>query len=477
MRADSVIFDGCCDHRHPATGAELSERRDVHRNSRTVIPLSELPADRCRPTRARYQIVLLAIALAVVTYTDRVAMSQAAPAITKAFRLTTIQMGWVFSAFTFGYMLFEVPGGWLGDRYGPRKVLLKIVLWWSVFTALTGWARSFTMLLACRFLFGAGEAGCFPNLAKLFRSWLPRDERARVQGLLWLATRWSGAFTPLLAQWLIGLFSWRGAFNVLALLGLVWAVIFALRFQAVPSLDPRVNAAERALIERDADEAGDQRVHTIPWREFATSATVWCLWGQYFGVSWGWSFYITWLPTYLHEGRGVTLQQSALLSVLPLFCGGFGCIAGGMLIPALSRLGINARNGRILLGTVGYLTSGALLLVSTHIAASLSAMVIIGLASFAQDLALPASWEACIDEGGPHTGSLSGSMNMAGQCAGFLAPATTGYLMAATHQNWALVFAISSAFYFFGSACWLAMLTARGRSRAALFAPPPAPPS
>jgi MFS family permease len=419
---------------------------------------SEIQVEQCRPTRARYQIVTLAIALAVVTYTDRVAMSQAAPALTKTFGLTKIQMGWVFSAFTFGYMLFEVPGGWLGDRYGPRNVLLKIVLWWSVFTALTGSARSFVMLLACRFLFGAGEAGCFPNLAKIFRSWLPRDERARIQGLLWLASRWSGAFTPLLAQWIFGLFSWRAAFHLFALLGVAWAIVFSIRFKALPRLDPRVNAAERELIEKDADEASDERVEKIPWRKFLGSPTVWCLWGQYFGVSWGWSFYITWLPTYLHEGRGLDLQQSALLSALPLFCGGFGCMIGGALIPYLGHRGMTHRTARIVLGAFGYLTSGALLLTSINIGAPLRAMVIIGLSSFLQDLALPASWEACIDEGGSHTGSLSGSMNMVGQFAGAIAPAMTGYLMAATRQNWALVFAIAAAFYFFGGACWLAML-------------------
>src|SRR5881394_1077919 len=156
------------------------------------------PPNPLRATHTRYWVIVFAITLAVIQYVDRVCISQAAPFITRDLALNVEQMGWVFSAFTLAYALFEIPGGYLGDRIGPRKVLLRIVLWWSCFTALTGAVRSWTSLVAVRFLFGAGEAGGFPNLTKAFNRWLPLNERSRAQGIMWMSARLGGAFTPLL---------------------------------------------------------------------------------------------------------------------------------------------------------------------------------------------------------------------------------------------------------------------------------------
>jgi len=142
-----------------------------------------------RPTRVRYWVIVFAVTLAVVTYIDRVCISLAAPFITADLKLTEVQMGYAFSAFAWAYALFEIPGGFLGDWMGARRVLLRIVLWWSFFTAATGWAWNFAALCVTRFLFGAGEAGCFPNLTKTFTTWLPHHERVRAQAIMWLSAR------------------------------------------------------------------------------------------------------------------------------------------------------------------------------------------------------------------------------------------------------------------------------------------------
>src|SRR5690348_380166 len=169
-----------------------------------------------KPTRVRYGVVAFAIALAVVTYIDRVAISSAAavPAIRRDLGLDDVQMGYVFGAFALAYALIDIPGGFLGDRLGPRRVLCRVVLWWSFFTAATGWAWSYASLTATRFLFGAGEAGCFPNLTKSFSTWLPEKEKVRAQGLLWMSARWGGAFTPLVVTPVIVWIGWRAAFSV-----------------------------------------------------------------------------------------------------------------------------------------------------------------------------------------------------------------------------------------------------------------------
>src|SRR5829696_6623523 len=134
------------------------------------------------PTKARYWVVVFAVTLAILSYIDRVAISQAAPVIQRDLGFTSTQMGAIFSAFAVAYAIFEIPGGWMGDWMGARKVLMRIVIWWSVFTAFTGYMWNFSSMYVCRFLFGAGEAGCFPNLTKAFTAWLPHGERTRVQG-------------------------------------------------------------------------------------------------------------------------------------------------------------------------------------------------------------------------------------------------------------------------------------------------------
>ena len=156
------------------------------------------------PTHAHRWVVFFAVALAVLAYVDRVAISQAGPVIAREMNFNKAQMGTVFGAFILGYALFEIPGAWLADWLGPRKALIRIVTWWSAFTALTGMAAGFQSLIAIRFLFGAGEAGAFPTIAKSLSTWLPVKERTRVQGMLWTATHWSGAITPPLIIFLLG---------------------------------------------------------------------------------------------------------------------------------------------------------------------------------------------------------------------------------------------------------------------------------
>src|SRR4029077_8525046 len=179
-----------------------------------------------------------AMTLAVITYVDRVSISFAAPLMRHDLNLDARAMGWAFTAFGWAYALFEVPGGFLGDWIGPRKVLMRIVLWWSFFTAATGWAWNATSLQATRFLFGAGEAGCFPNLTKAFTTWLPEEERVRAQGIMWLSARWGGAFTPPLVALVTVYVGWRHAFEVFGSLGVVWAVVFYFWYRDDPLSNP-----------------------------------------------------------------------------------------------------------------------------------------------------------------------------------------------------------------------------------------------
>ncbi len=490
------------------------------------------------PTCTRYWVIVFAVTLAMITYIDRVCISQAAPSIRGDLGLTDAQMGWIFGAFGLAYALCEIPGGMLGDWLGPRRVLMRVVLWWSFFTAATGWAWSFASLWVTRFMFGAGEAGCFPNLTKAFTLWLTKPERTRAQGIMWMSARWGGAFTPLLVVAAFRVMSWRFAFMFFGAIGIIWAVIFYLWFRDNPREHPGVNPAEAELLKGneanlarhtrvpwgrvvaspafwllllivvlaspwrsavmpshpiisiliwgaiivagaslsrfwfrrssrnrgsgnaaaaeglDGNEANLSGHGHVPWGRFVTSPTVWGLWGQYFCISYGWYFYITWLPTYLQEARGVTLEKSAYLAGLPLFLGGIGCLLAGCLLGWTVRRSLSVAFSRRLLGFVGCTAASGLLLWSAYIKDPQLAMISMGLAGFANDLTLPGAWATCMDVGGRLAGTLSGSMNMMGNLGGMAGPVVVGQILQHTNRNWEITFWLSAAIYFLGGLCW-----------------------
>ncbi len=406
-----------------------------------------------KPSQARQWVIVFAVTLAIITYIDRVCISQAAPEIRRELGLSKEQMAWVFAAFTFAYSAFEIPGGWLGDLIGPRKVLMRVVAMWSVFTAATGWAWNLVSLVTFRFLFGAGEAGCFPNLTKAFTLWLPPSERVRAQGYMWFAARWGGAFTPLLVVAVFALVSWRWGFVVFGGIGIVWAVFFYRWFRDSPRNHPSVNAAELALIQagRRTDLVGHGNV---PWRRFLTSRTVWMLWLQYFCMAYPWYFYITWLPTYLQEQRHVPVAQAAFLAGFPLFFGGLGSFFGGLVARRLEASGTQTGRVRRALAVTGFFLAATMLVLSAYLKNPWLAMIAMGASSFANDLAMPPAWAACMDVGGRYAGSLAGSMNMMGNFGGMVGPLVLPYLLNLTDNNWNFTFCVSGAVYAIGGVAW-----------------------
>ncbi len=408
-----------------------------------------------KPSRVRYWVVVFAVTLAIITYIDRVALSQAAPTITKDLNLTKEQMGWCFSAFLIFYALLEIPSGVLGDRYGPRTVLMRIVVWWSFFIAASGRAWNFVSLAVIETLFGAGEAGAFPNIAKAFSVWLPRDERVRAQGIVWLSARWGGAITPLLVYQIFRYVSWRNAFGLFGLMGVAWAFFFYRWFRDRPADNPKVNAAELRLLQSAEHNA---EVHgSIPWGKFARSSQVWLLCAQYFCLSYSWYFYVTWLPTYLKEGRHQDPAGIALLAGLPLFFGGIGSIVTGFISKPLAKvLGSVARTRRVLACT-GFVGASLLLVVSTQLQDPTAAVLAMAMASFCNDMAMPGSWGACMDVGGRYAGTLSGAMNMLGNGGGALASSIAPKILKATSNDWNFVIFVAAAVYFAGAFFWLGL--------------------
>jgi MFS family permease len=406
------------------------------------------------PSRTRYWVIVFAVTLAVITYIDRVCISKAAPLIQQDLGLTKQEMGYAFAAFGWAYALFELPGGWLGDVIGPRKVLMRVVTMWSIFTAATGWAWNMVSLTAFRFLFGVGEAGCFPNITKAFTIWLPKGERVRAQGIMWLSARWGGAFTPLLVAWVLAFVSWRWAFALFGSVGVVWAIFFYRWFRDNPRNNPNVNDGELALLDGEKENLV---VHgKMPWKKLVSCPSVWLLWGQYFTMNYGWYFYITWMPTYLKETfPGLTDMQRTLLNCIPLFFGGLGSIFTGLISgPIARRLNSTAKTRR-LMGFVGLAGASVMLMLSIQLKNPLLSVLSVGMASFCNDLAMPGGWGACMDVGGKFAGSLSGSVNMMGNAGGALAPMVVPFVLTLTHNNWNANFVMFAVVYFLGALCWL----------------------
>jgi ACS family glucarate transporter-like MFS transporter len=398
-----------------------------------------------KASRTRYSVVALAISLAVLSYVQRVAISQAAGPISHDLHLSKAEMGLVFGAFGLSYALFEIPIGLLGDRIGARRVLLQIVTAWSVFTALTGAAWNAASLWVIRFLFGAGEAGCFPNLTRMLSVWLPARERVTAQSLMWACTRWGGAATPPLVLACVGLFGWRRAFVAFAMLGLIWCAVFFFWFKDDPAQHPSVNAAERgmlapsrALMTHSAAQSG--------WVSLLLAPQVLVLILQYFCFAFVWYFYVTWLPTYLREARGQSAGKAAALSVLPLLFGGFGSLLTGLVPERVPRRSI---------ALFGFIGSALLLFAFTRIHAVVPAMLCMGMASFCSDLTMPISWNACVEIGGAYTATVAAAMNMLANLAGFVAPVVGGVILQRTGGDWTPLIYLMIGAAVVSALCWL----------------------
>jgi sugar phosphate permease len=393
---------------------------------------------------ARYRVTAFAISLAALAYMQRVAISQAAGNIQADLGLDKAQLGLVFGAFGLAYALFEIPSGLLGDRFGVRTTLTRIVIAWSAFTALTGASWNFTSIWLARFLFGAGEAGCFPNLTRMLSSWLPLQSRLRAQALMWACARWAGAITPPLVLALVQWHGWRWAFVALAVMGFVWASAFFVWFRDDPAEHPAVNAEELRMLQ-DA-RATTMREGATKWHDALLAVPVLILVVQYFCFSSVWYFYVTWLPSYLIEARHLTPAHAAVFAMLPLLFGGIGSLVGGFAATRLPPRWI---------AFFGFFFSGLLLFAVTRLDRAAPAMLAMGLASFCSDLTMPISWNACVEIGRRHTAAISGAMNMFGNFAGFVAPVGGGLILARSAGNWNVLLYLMVGASLAAAACWI----------------------
>jgi MFS transporter, ACS family, glucarate transporter len=399
------------------------------------------------PTRVRYQVLVLACLLAAITYLDRICFGTAAPLIVHDLGLTSVaDLKWAFAAFAIAYGLFEVPTGWWGDRFGPRGVLIRVVLWWSFFTALTGvvgWQVAgvtfggLAFLTVVRFLFGAGEAGAFPNITRALQNWFPPHARARAQGFVWMTARLMGGLTPLVWTLLVAgttatspLVTWRGAFALFGLLGVAWCVLFAWRFRNRPEEHADVNAAERDLISAGRVETSSPHGR-VPWTAILFSRNLLCMYVMYFSITYGWFFNVNYLPDCLETRYGVkpTSPVGSLFKGGPLLLGAVGCLLGGYWTDALLRRGTSLRWSRRLPGLIGLILCAGCYLTAARMPSAWSFALAIALAGFFNDLVMGGAWSTCQDVGGRHTAVVAGCLNTAASIGAALASWASGQIL------------------------------------------------
>ncbi len=370
----------------------------------------------------RYRVGALLFLLAFITFLDRVCISVAGPRIQEYLHIGPQQWGWVVGVFAMAYAVFEIPGGWMGDRFGPRITLTRIVLWWSAFTALTGAVSSYPLLLLTRFSFGAGEAGANPNAAASIASWFPASERGRAFGVLAMAMQTGGALSPLIVVPIQIRYGWRASFYVFALVGVVWAAVWFIWFRDTPKEKRGVTSSELSEI----GDAPQRHEPGLPWRVVVRSGNFWAilLMGLCFGY--GNYFFLAWLPTYLVRARNFS-ERDLLLSTLPFVFGGCASVGSGVTSDfLLKRSGLKAARCRI--GMIGLACGGVFVLLAALTPSKLGTLLLLCMSYAGLSFHWPASFPVCIDVARKFPGSMTGAQNTAVQVGSFLSGVVFGYV-------------------------------------------------
>ncbi|HEU4937955.1 MAG TPA: MFS transporter [Vicinamibacterales bacterium] len=404
-------------------------------------------------TRVRYRVVALVTGLGMITYLDRACIATLAPGIIRDLGLSTVQMGYAFTAFQLAYAVFEIPTAWWADRRGTRSVLSRIVLWWSALTAATAAAFTYPMLLAIRFLFGMGEAGAWPCVARTFARWIPIRERGRVQGVFFAGAHLVGGLTPALVLWLLTFMSWRAIFVMFGTVGLVWVAIWHTWFRNDPSEHPSVSAAELQTIVAERPPDSGHAAGWEYWGRLIRNRNMLAMCVMYVPNCMIFYFCITWLPTYLKQRHGFDAASLGIFAGLPLIVSMPGDLLGGLVTDRLAaRYGL--RIGRCGLGAVAYVIAGIALLGAAGSSTPVFAATLIALATGMTMFTLGAAWGTVIELGRNHVGVVGATMNSVGNLAAMLNPLIVAYSVQ-WFNNWNLPLYLMGSLFLLGALCWL----------------------
>jgi MFS transporter, ACS family, glucarate transporter len=388
----------------------------------------------------------------MITFLDRVALSSASSNIMDNLHINTIQWGWILGMFTLAYASFEIPNGWLGDKFGGKKILIRVVLWWSLFTILTGLASGFIMLLIVRFLFGVGEAGAYPNTSIILSKWFPVLERGRAQATIWGASRIGAALTPFIVLPIQQKFSWHISFYTLGFVGLIWVLFFIFWQKEDPTQSKNISKDELDYILANRDLPIQNEIEkTSFWSGFKNKNLGFLLL-MYVCYAVGAYFFQSWFHTYLQKGRQIPTQQLIWASSVPYLLAALGCFMGGWLSDkACLRFG--KKWGRRMVPMIGLFVSGICIICASLVNDNLTCIILLGIGMAFMDLTAPVAWAVAMDMGGTKSGTVSGAMNSAGLLGAYLSTVLFGYL--ASTYGYYLPVLLIGVLVFCGTFVWL----------------------
>jgi len=395
-------------------------------------------------------------AMYLICYLDRGIISIAQPEIRAAFGLSLSDMGLVLAAFTWAYALGQVPVGWLGDRFGPKRVLTALLLVTSGAAAMTGAVIGVRSLFTARLLLGLGEAGAFPVASRGMQLWFAPSERGRIQGTTHFFSRLAVAITPLVAGSIMLAFGWRVMFYMFAVVGVVWVIVFAATYTDRPEDQPRVNRAELARIRGLNPDGSLMELSTgrpaAPWAAILRSPNMWYIALGYCCFFFGTNFYLTWYPTYLREYRHLTVQALGILGSLPLLAGMLGDVVGGSLSDLLLKRTGSARLARRAVAAPGFVLAGVFLIPAAMTDSAGVSILCLALSFFFLEFVIGPAWAVPMDVGGQFSGTVTGIMNMAGALAASFTPLVYGGLF--DRGFWVTPFFVSAGVLFAGALIW-----------------------
>ncbi len=381
----------------------------------------------------RYRMVFGTFILAMIVLFDRILISVAKDPVASDLGLSDKQMGWVLSIFALGYALFQTPSGYLADKFGARKVLTAVVSLWSIFTALTGAVYNFIALIIVRFLFGVGEAGAFPSMARAVFNWIPVKERGLVHGINFSGGRIGAAIALPIVAWLIDFTSWRMSFVILGAIGVLWALIWYWWYRDLPENHISVGENELKIIKENTQNKNTDK-QPLSFKKLFKSKAMWLMMGQYFSSNFTFFFCLTWLFPHLKAKYNLDMVEAGFYSSAPLLFGALGNWVSGWLVDTIYKKG-KWNLSRKLPAIIGFSLAAIGIIASIYMKEVTGAVIFISLAVFGADMTLSPSWSACLDIGKEHSGTVSGTMNMAGNLGSFFTALAFPYMIAFTGSN------------------------------------------
>lgn len=414
-----------------------------------------------KTSKMRWLVLGFICALYLVTYMDRTTMSIASPSIMKEFGFNKVVMGVIFSCFTWTYAFAQVPGGWLGDKYGPRRVLALIAAYWSLMTMLTTQAVGRLSFMIIQGLFGVGEAGAFPTATRAMARWFNKSERGLVQGVTHSFSRFGAAIVPPLGVYILLTFGWRHIFYIFGAVGIIWSVVFYIVYRNLPEEHKLVNKAELEII-RGLDENGninkfeDSKNPKVPWRVLLGTPNMWFIMMAYFCYNYCLWFFMTWLPSYLTEFRHFSVVKMGMYASFPLLAGVIGDTVGGLITDKILKKTNNIKFARKVVAIPAMLGSAICLIPVTQTTNPYTAVYCLAASMFFLECNIGPAWAVTMDVGGQYSGTVSGLMNMAGNIGGAMSPLIFGALVQA--GSWTAPFYLESGLLTVGALVWFFLL-------------------